>query len=54
MSIITIGVLEALVKFEFQQSWQLDSSNEQTLSPLPIAFQDLVPIIEGMQHEFFE
>jgi hypothetical protein len=29
---------------------QLD---EQTFSPLPIVFQDLVPITEGMQHEFF-
>jgi len=33
---------------------QLDSSNEQTFSPLPIVFQDFVPIIEGMQLEFFE
>jgi hypothetical protein len=39
---------------EFQQSWQLDSLDEQTFSPLPIVFQDLVPIVEGEQHEFFE
>jgi hypothetical protein len=39
---------------EFQQSWQLDSSNEQNFSPLPIAFQDFVLIAKGMQHEFFE
>jgi hypothetical protein len=32
---------------EFQQSWQLDNSNEQTFSPLLIVFQDLVPMIEG-------
>ncbi len=34
---------------EFQQSWQLDNSNEQTFSPLPIVFQDIVPITEGEQ-----
>ncbi len=39
---------------EFQQSWHLDSSNEQTFSPLLITFQDLVPIVKGVQHEFFE
>ncbi len=39
---------------EFQQSWNLNSPDEQTFSPLPTVFQDLVPIIEGMQHEFFE
>jgi len=39
---------------EFQQLWQLDSLDEQTFSPLPIVFQDLVPITKGEQHEFFE
>ncbi len=39
---------------EFQQSWQLNNSNEQTLSPLSIFFQDLIPIAKGKQQEFFE
>jgi len=39
---------------EFQQSWHLESSNEQTFSPLLITFQNLVPIAIRVQHEFFE
>ncbi len=39
---------------EFQQSWHLNSSDEQTLSPLPKTFQDFVPITKGVQHEFFD
>jgi hypothetical protein len=31
---------------EFQQSQHLDNSNEQTFSPFPITFQDVVPIIK--------
>jgi hypothetical protein len=34
--------------------WQLDNSNEQTFSLLQIAFQDLVPIVEGEQQDFFD
>jgi hypothetical protein len=48
-SIITIGVLEALANVELQQAWQLDNSYEQTFSPLPIVFQDLIPVIKGKQ-----
>jgi len=46
--------LRLLQNVEFQQSWQLENLDEQTFSPLPIAFQDLVPIAEGVQQEFFE
>jgi hypothetical protein len=38
---------------ELQQAWQLDSLDEQTFSPLPIIFQDLIPVAEGDQHDFF-
>ncbi len=34
---------------ELQQTWQLDSSNEQTFSPLPIVFQDLIQVAKGNQ-----
>jgi hypothetical protein len=34
---------------ELQQAWQLDSSYAQTFSPLPIIFQDLIPVTEGDQ-----
>jgi hypothetical protein len=40
--------------FELQQAWQLDSSDEQTFSPLPINFQDLILVVEGDQHNFFK
>ncbi len=34
---------------ELQQTWQLDSLNEQTFSPLPIVFQDLIQVTKGNQ-----
>jgi hypothetical protein len=33
--------------------WQLNNLNEQTFSLLQIAFQDLVPSVEGEQQDFF-
>ncbi len=32
---------------ELQETWQLDNSNEQTFSPLPIVFQDLIQVAKG-------
>jgi hypothetical protein len=32
----------------FNKSWHLDILDEQTFSPLPITFQDFVPIAKGV------
>jgi hypothetical protein len=39
---------------ELQQAWQLDSSDEQIFSPLPIVFQNLIPVAKGEQQKFFD
>jgi len=38
---------------KLQHAWQLHSSNEQTFSPLPINFQDLIPVAKVDQQDFF-
>jgi len=32
---------------QLQQAWKIDSSDEQTFSPLPIISQDLIPVAQG-------
>jgi hypothetical protein len=41
-------------KNDFRLRWQLESSDEQTFSLLPIAFQDLAFVVEGEHQEFFD
>jgi hypothetical protein len=56
----TLGLSSRLVcwrlwqNVEFQQSWQLNISDEQTFSPLQKKIQDLILVAKGKQQEFFE
>jgi hypothetical protein len=39
---------------DFRPQWQLESSNEQTFSLLPIVFQTFALVVEGEHQKFFD